>query len=311
MASSSTEPNPVGYLQAAYEQTLQATSAPNEWRGTTTACGALLHHTEGQATPEPVLYVTNLGDSQVMVLRSDTQEMVYKTTEQWHWFDCPRQLGTNSPDTPIANAVMDKLGIKEGDVVLAMSDGVVDNLWEHEILKSVHDSMKSWVSGGVDGARASDTEDAGGRMLYVARELVKAARNIAEDPYAESPFMERAVEEGLAMEGGKLDDISVTDLKPAVNKLGDCSMVVGASPKKPMLPRMPTTQDRENQALNVSAIKIRASPLHSLVRGNAGKASTGICTSLPEPSVDVSVDYVNRHWSKNVLENVIGTVPSR
>ncbi|KAI4090525.1 MAG: hypothetical protein LQ344_004666 [Seirophora lacunosa] len=209
IASSNTEPNPVAYLQAAYEQTLQATSAPNEWKGTTTACGALLHHTGGQATPEPMLYVTNLGDSQVMVLRSDTQEMIYKTTEQWHWFDCPRQLGTNSPDTPKTNAVMDKFGIKEGDVVLAMSDGVVDNLWEHEILESVHDSLKNWASGEVDGAKASNAEDAGGRMLYVARELVKAARNIAEDPYAESPFMERAVEEGLAMEGGKLDDISV------------------------------------------------------------------------------------------------------
>lgn len=29
------------------------------------------------------------------------------------------------------------------------------------------------------------------------------------DPFAESPFMEHAIEEGLASAGGKLDDISV------------------------------------------------------------------------------------------------------
>ncbi|KAL8732687.1 MAG: hypothetical protein Q9166_002663 [cf. Caloplaca sp. 2 TL-2023] len=206
--SNSLDPNPVAYLQTAYEQTLEATSAPNEWKGTTTACGALLHHVHESATLEPMLYVTNLGDSQVMVVRPKSQEIVYKTTEQWHWFDCPRQLGTNSPDTPKANAVMDKIKIKEGDVVLAMSDGVVDNLWEHEVVQNVHDSMQR-MGYGRRNDNGGSTKEAEGGMLDVAKELVKAARTIAEDPYAESPFMERAVEEGLAMEGGKLDDISV------------------------------------------------------------------------------------------------------
>ncbi|KAL8808667.1 MAG: hypothetical protein Q9200_004140 [Gallowayella weberi] len=207
-APNAPEPNPVAYLQTAYEQTLEATSGPNEWKGTTTACGALLHHVHEAATAEPVLYVTNLGDSQVMVVRPRTQEIVYKTTEQWHWFDCPRQLGTNSPDTPEANAVMDKFKIKEGDVVLAMSDGVVDNLWEHEVVQNVHDSMQRLEYGG-NTEPGGKTDKAEGGMPDVARALVKAARNIAEDPYAESPFMARAIEEGLAMEGGKLDDISV------------------------------------------------------------------------------------------------------
>ena len=121
---------------------------------------------------------------------------------------------------------MDKVDIEENDVVLAMSDGVVDNLWDHEVVQTVLDSIKKWESG--EGGEGLDdrTSGAGGGMLFVAEQLVKAARNIAEDPYAESPFMERAVEEGLAMEGGqslqaescrnwadnilgKLDDISV------------------------------------------------------------------------------------------------------
>lgn len=199
------EPDPVRYLQRAYEQTLQATSAPNEWQGTTTACAALLHHSPEKSSTKPRLYVTNLGDSQVLVLRPKDQEIIFKTTEQWHWFDCPRQLGTNSPDTPISDAVLDKVDLEVSDIVLAMSDGVVDNLWEHEIKRTVFDSIHKWESG--EGGIHADERmgGAGGGMLFVAEELVKAARVVAEDPFAESPFMERAVEEGLAMEGGSFN----------------------------------------------------------------------------------------------------------
>src|SRR5689334_14570547 len=107
------EPNPIEYLQKAYEQTIEATSKPNPWQGTTTVAGAQLHSKTPNDDPNgpatPLLYITSLGDSQVLVLRPRDSELVFKTTEQWHWFDCPRQLGTNSPDTPRGNAVMDKV----------------------------------------------------------------------------------------------------------------------------------------------------------------------------------------------------------
>jgi protein phosphatase PTC7 len=203
------EPNPIGYLQKAYEQTLLATSKPNQWQGTTTAAGAQLYYKNVDGDPDapatPLLYVTNLGDSQVLVLRPRDMDVVFKTTEQWHWFDCPRQLGTNSPDTPHDNATMDKVGIQENDVVLAMSDGVIDNLWEHEIIESVVSSIRRWESG-QGGESIGDRKDgAGGGMKFVAQELMNAAKAIATDPFAESPFMEHAVEEGLAMEGGKIN----------------------------------------------------------------------------------------------------------
>ena len=218
------EPNPVEYLHRAYEQTVKATSTPNEWLGTTTACAALLHHHVKDSSPGPILYVTNLGDSQVLVIRPRDQEVIYKTTEQWHWFDCPRQLGTNSPDTPKENAVMDKVDLEEGDIVLAMSDGVVDNLWEHEVVENVVDSLRKWESGEV----SDDSDDRNGNgMPYVAQELVKAARVIAEDPFAESPFMERAVEEGLAMEGGTSTSVVALAISsdPHAGKLDDISVV--------------------------------------------------------------------------------------
>lgn len=201
------EPTPIEYLQRAYEQTLKATSEPNEWQGTTTATGAQLHYQKSRSDPNtpavPILYVTNLGDSQIIVIRPRDKSVIFKTKEQWHWFDCPRQLGTNSPDNPRENAVMDKVVIEEGDVVLAMSDGVIDNLWEHEIVDSVVKSIETWEAGGGDSASARDRKGgAEGGMEFVADQLMNSARVIAEDPFAESPFMEHAVEEGLAMEGG-------------------------------------------------------------------------------------------------------------
>lgn len=200
-------PAPVDYLQKAYELTIKATSEPNKWQGTTTATGAQLYfeksETDPNASATPILYVTNIGDSQVLVVRPKDSERVYKTTEQWHWFDCPRQLGTNSPDTPRDNAVMDKVEIQENDVVLAMSDGVIDNLWEHEIIENVVGSIRKWENGEGGEATGDRQGGAGGGMKFVAEELMKAAKVIATDPFAESPFMEHAVEEGLAMEGGK------------------------------------------------------------------------------------------------------------
>ncbi|KAK2042940.1 hypothetical protein LZ31DRAFT_525228 [Colletotrichum somersetense] len=205
------KPDPVAYLQMAYEQTLKATSDP-DWQGTTTASGAQLHYkTVDGGEDVPQVYVTNLGDCQIMILRPKNGKVVYKTKEQWHWFDCPRQLGTNSPDTPEKNAVVDVVDLQVGDVVLAMSDGVIDNLWEHEIVSSVQNSIQRWENGeeGADKLEGDRTGGTNGGMKLAAEELVAAAKKIATDPFAESPFMEHAIEEGLASEGGKLDDISV------------------------------------------------------------------------------------------------------
>lgn len=206
------QPDPKAYLERAFERTKEATSKPNEWLGTTTACSALLSTSEakGKWPAQPVLYITQLGDSQVLVVRPRTKQVLYKTIEQWHWFDCPRQLGTNSPDTPNINAVVDQVTIEENDMILAMSDGVIDNLWEYEVVDKVVSSLEQWrESDGKQITKADGNKGWADGMRFVAQELVKAAREIAVDPFAESPFMERAVEEGLSIEGGKLDDISV------------------------------------------------------------------------------------------------------
>ena len=142
----------------------------------------------------------------MLVIRPSEEKILFRSKEQWHWFDCPMQLGTNSVDTPRKDAVLSKVALEEDDIVLALSDGVLDNLWEQEILTIILDSVKKWDEGRneeKDLGWAPPTAFAEQRMVYVARELLRAALTIAQDPFAESPFMERGIEEGLAIEGGK------------------------------------------------------------------------------------------------------------
>lgn len=190
---------PIEWLQTAFEKTQTATknAESSDILGTTTATSALLHH---KSETEPVVLATQLGDCEVLIVRPSDGQILYKTTEQWHWFDCPRQLGTNSPDNPTEIAITDTVDVQIDDIVLVMSDGVTDNLWEHEIAAKACETFKKWKDG--------DPEAKDG-VMYMARELMNAAKVVALDPYAESPYMERALDEGIAAEGGKLDDISV------------------------------------------------------------------------------------------------------
>jgi len=82
--------DPIGCLQRAFENTQRATTE-TKWDGTTTASGAHLYF-DGDS---PILYATNIGDSQIMVVRPSAKEqeqVIYKSEGQWHWFDCPYQL---------------------------------------------------------------------------------------------------------------------------------------------------------------------------------------------------------------------------
>lgn len=96
---------------------------------------------------------------------------------------------------------MDRVKLQEDDVVIAMTDGVVDNLWEHEVVENVLGSMEKWTG---DKEKDQEQQTYADGMRFVAQQLVNAARVIAQDPFAESPYMEKAIDEGLSIEGGQL-----------------------------------------------------------------------------------------------------------
>lgn len=190
--------NPVSALQRAFE-TVQVATKPkdegdgvrHEWQGTTTFCGAVMLPNPEKTETGKVGFL-NIGDSQGFLIRPSTGSIEFKTEEQWHWFDCPRQLGTNSPDTPNDNAVYTVKEVQKGDIILLATDGLMDNLWEDEILDIVMTGEK---------------EKRGGD--WTAQQLKERAAERGRDPFAESPYMERAIDGGLSVEGGKYDDISV------------------------------------------------------------------------------------------------------
>ncbi|KAI1951699.1 hypothetical protein LOZ57_001111 [Ophidiomyces ophidiicola] len=194
-------PDPVEFLQRAYEQTVLATSSPNEWLGTTTSATALLHYQNVAGSLKPLLYVTNIGDCQILVLRPKEEKVVFKTQGQWHWFDCPMQLGTDSVDRPRDDASLSVIELQEDDIVVALSDGVTDNLWEQDLLELILLSLKQWENGKGIEVAGDRTAGKNGGMLYIAQQLLQTARTIAQDPSAQTPYMEKAIDAGLAISG--------------------------------------------------------------------------------------------------------------
>lgn len=209
----------IGALERAYEAT---TAATGKWQGTTTFVSATL---VGRT-----LYFANVGDSVALLVRPRERRVVLRTAEQWHWFDCPRQLGTNSPDAPAKDTVISSVDVQDGDIIIVASDGLLDNVWEWEVLEAVLDEASAAEDdgdddNGGDGGEVAEvaepTEDGDGEEKKekkkakrgsperIAERLVRAAKNVAQNPFAESPYMERNIDEGLVFEGGKWDDISV------------------------------------------------------------------------------------------------------
>lgn len=101
-----------------------------------------------------VLYTSNLGDSGFIIIRSGA---IYDlSSPQQHFFNAPFQLA-NAPRER-KNAMRDKpeladfknMVIKSGDIILAFSDGVSDNLFEYELrtlmLEMLPDlSIENWI----------------------------------------------------------------------------------------------------------------------------------------------------------------------
>ena len=167
--------NIINLLNKAYQQTLQDMYKHNIKGSTTVLLGQLLNNT---------LHICNLGDCQLLIYRKN--QLVFKSEDKYHFFNCPFQLGTNSINTP-NDAQHVKFPVEIGDVFVLGSDGLFDNLWEEDIHEIILKNKKDYKK--------------------CAHALVHDAMNISTDPsYDESPFQLKASEEGLYHIGGKLDD---------------------------------------------------------------------------------------------------------
>ena len=144
-----------------------------------------------------VLRALNLGDSVCLVIRDGA--VAARTREIIHYFDCPYQLSDESPDRPGDGTTL-SAELFRGDVVVAGSDGVFDNLSDAEVCEIVAEF----------GPRT--------KANAIAKRIVERSRAVSLDPEAVTPYS--TVARGKSGypayrdgRGGKVDDVSCVVVK--------------------------------------------------------------------------------------------------
>jgi protein phosphatase PTC7 len=146
---------------------------------------------------EGKLEMANVGDSGLMVLRRKSEngalDTVFRSDDQLHGFNFPFQLGSASSDSP-EGALRASLGLISGDVVIAASDGLFDNLFDEEIVEFVEENLT-------------------GNMRDEAELLAKGLGQLAYQRSLSlteaTPFSKKAAEINRLYQGGKSDDITI------------------------------------------------------------------------------------------------------
>ncbi|KIJ69408.1 hypothetical protein HYDPIDRAFT_106015 [Hydnomerulius pinastri MD-312] len=165
--------------------------------GSSTACMISLNTSSG------VLRAANLGDSGFLIIRSSS--VIYREPAQTHFFNCPLQL-TKFPSNmskfdryyidPPSAAAQYETKLRDGDIVIAYTDGLSDNVFPSDIV-----AICSLV------ARAGGSEDE--QVQAMADRIVHYARTCMRDRKRVSPFEREAAKEGMFYRGGKVDDVTV------------------------------------------------------------------------------------------------------
>lgn len=162
---------------------LEEAHAKTRARGSCTACIVCLH--DGKA------HASNLGDSGFLISRDGA--VAFISPQQQHEFNFPYQIG--SPDSmsdPPTKADSHVVDLRPGDILIAATDGLFDNVFPDEVAALVHLSRKKGESPG-----------------EAAASLTKYAKSRAVDQKYLSPFAYGAQQLGYRYLGGKLDDITV------------------------------------------------------------------------------------------------------
>ncbi|KAI8463341.1 MAG: phosphatase 2C-like domain-containing protein [Monoraphidium minutum] len=160
-----------------------------------------------QLRPGGLLEVVSLGDSGLRLIRGGRVE--WETPVQEHAWNCPYQLShprfVANTDTAADAAVAD-LRLWPGDVLVAGTDGLWDNLWEEELTAAVAAAGLGGGGGGGGGGGAAQGGGAGGggeaAARALARRLVAKAEANALDPRYRGPWAVELEAHGKVQRGG-------------------------------------------------------------------------------------------------------------
>lgn len=181
--------------------------------GSSTACVVMIDRETGK------LKFGNLGDSGfVLMSQVESAEghgkkyrIKFKSQSQQYSFDYPVQITLMPKDdrtkdtthlTITDSSIKPKvnLSIRMDDIVLVMTDGVLDNLFDHELEKLVTSSFK----------KHSKKFDPKNFANLIAQDVALKARQLSENSKRFSPFTSEAEKIGYSdYLGGKKDDITV------------------------------------------------------------------------------------------------------
>lgn len=170
-------------------------------RGSCTACILCL---DGST-----LHAANLGDSGFFVLRDGA--LAFLSPQQQHEFNFPYQIGSpdSLSDSP-ADAQTFSLALRDGDVVVAATDGAFDNVYPDEAARVVVDALAKANAANVAAPRTIVPLIADEAAVSAASAALAArAHERAADPSFLSPFAYGAQQLGYRFFGGKMDDVTV------------------------------------------------------------------------------------------------------
>ncbi|KAK7843526.1 probable protein phosphatase 2C 80 isoform X1 [Quercus suber] len=152
-------------------------------KGSSTACIIALTDKQG-------LQAINLGDSGFIVVRDGCT--VFRSPVQQHGFNFTYQLESGrGGDLPSSGQVF-TIPVAAGDVIIAGTDGLFDNLYNNEVTAVVVHAIR-----------------AGLEPQVTAQKIAALARQRAQDRNRQTPFSTAAQDAGFRYYGGKLDDITV------------------------------------------------------------------------------------------------------
>ncbi|CAK9181656.1 unnamed protein product [Ilex paraguariensis] len=136
-----------------------------------------------------VLDVVNIGDSGFIIIRDGA---IYKiSSPMLHEFNFPFQVQRGDDLSELVERY--RIDLDEGDVIVAATDGLFDNLYPQEIASIVSKSLQLNL-----------------KHQEIAEVLARTAQEVGSSASARSPFADAAQAAGyVGYTGGKLDDVAV------------------------------------------------------------------------------------------------------
>lgn len=142
------------------------------------------------------LKIANVGDCGLRVIRNG--QVIFSTSPQEHYFDCPYQLSSERVGQTYLDAMVSNVELMEGDTIVMGSDGLFDNVFDHEIALTVANKDVSEAAKALANLANSHAMDSNFDSPYSLEARAKGF---------EAPWWKKVL--GMKLTGGKLDDITV------------------------------------------------------------------------------------------------------